>query len=126
MTKLLHKALQWAARQVKGDSYILDPDIPFSALLGIAFRRFIALVRCLVSGVVISINPKKLVFLGPGTEIRNRNMIEFGIGVTIGKGTVIDGLSREGVRIGDRVSIGQYCVIEATGAITDLGKGFRI
>jgi len=59
-------------------------------------------------------------------ELRNRKMISFSKGVTIGKNSVIDGLSREGVKIGDCVSIGQFCIIEATGVISDIGKGLCI
>jgi acetyltransferase-like isoleucine patch superfamily enzyme len=66
------------------------------------------------------------VFLGRDVELRNRHLIQVGRGVTIGRGTVIDGLSRRGVIVGDRVAIGAYTIIEGTGVVTDLGEGCTI
>jgi acetyltransferase-like isoleucine patch superfamily enzyme len=66
------------------------------------------------------------VFLGRDVELRNRNLIQLGNGVTIGRGVVIDGLSRRGVVLGDRVVIGAYTIIEGTGVVTDLGEGCTI
>ena len=53
-------------------------------------------------------------------------MISFGKGVTLGKGTIIDGLSLDGVKIGDGVSIGPYSIVRATGVLSDIGKGVEI
>jgi acetyltransferase-like isoleucine patch superfamily enzyme len=74
----------------------------------------------------IALNPHKLVFVSSCVELRNRKFISFGKGVTLGKNVTIDGLSREGVVIGDGVNIGPYTIIEASGTITNLGKGIRI
>jgi len=110
----------------RGKDYKIDPKLPLSALVGYSFRRFSALSRCLLRGVVFSFDFKKLVFLGSNVELTNRSMISFGKGVTIGKGVIIDGLSVEGVIIGDGVSIGPYSIIKATGVLSDLGKGVEI
>lgn len=116
--------LQFIARHFKGEEYELDQGLPVSALLGLAVRRGISLARCMLRG--IALNPHKLVFVSSCVELRNRKFISFGKGVTLGKNVTIDGLSREGVVIGDGVNIGPYTIIEASGTITNLGKGIRI
>jgi acetyltransferase-like isoleucine patch superfamily enzyme len=112
------------ATMIKGKAYNLDPDIPLGTLFGIAFRRATCLMRCILRG--IAFNPRKWIFVNAGVELRNRSRIKFGSGVTLGKYVLIDGLSREGVVIGNGVNIGPYTVIEASGIITNMGKGIRI
>ena len=123
---MLRRIANAAAKRFKGLDYEVDPNLPVSALFVYSFQRIAGLLRCLLRGVKFSLNPKNLIFVGSGVELRNRRIITFGNGVTLKRGVVIDGLSIEGVHIGDRVSIGQYCIIEATGIIRDIGKGFRI
>ena len=50
-----------------------------------------------------------MVFMGPGVKLRNARMIHFGKGVTLETGVIIDGLSRNGVVLGNNVSIGANC-----------------
>ncbi|MBU1195108.1 MAG: acyltransferase [Proteobacteria bacterium] len=114
------------AKLFKGDSYQIDPNIPISAIIGYSTRRGISLLRCIFFGIALSLNPKNLVFVGPCVELRNKKMISFGSSVTLGKGAIIDGLSKEGVAISNNVNIGPYCIIEATGVISDIGKGIFI
>lgn len=114
------------ARRLKGASYKLDPDLPLSAITAIAVRRVLGLIRCILYGVKFSFDFRQLVFVGPKLRLRNRGLIELGDGVTLGEGVVIDGLSRLGVKISDRVNIGPYTIIEATGVISNLGIGCSI
>lgn len=113
-------------KRIKGPGYALDPDLPLSAIVFISLRRFIALLRCILFGAKFSLDIRKLVFIGPNVKLRNSKLIQLGRGVTLGEGVVIDGLSRRGVRIFDRVSIGPYTIIEATGVISNLGIGCSI
>jgi acetyltransferase-like isoleucine patch superfamily enzyme len=123
---MLRYLIELAARKYKGPCYRLDESIPTQALLAIGGRRLIALARCVVFGVKFSLNPKNLVFVGPNTRLRSKSQIRFGTGVTLGEGVVIDGLSRNGVQIGNNVNIGPYTIIEATGVISNLGSGCTI
>lgn len=124
MEQMIRYLLQFIARHFKGREYKLDSGLPLSALLELSYRRGLALLRCVLKG--ITFNPKKLVFIGSSVELRNRRYIHFGKGVTLGSFVTIDGLSREGVFIGDGVNIGPNTIIEASGIITNLGKGIRI
>jgi acetyltransferase-like isoleucine patch superfamily enzyme len=124
--KLFIKQLKKAAEIFKGEGYRIDPDLPITALFEYTFTKLVALARCLFRGVVISINPKKLIFLGPNVELKNRRMIHFGRGVTLGKSVMIDGLSKEGIFIGEGASIGPYSMIRATGVLNHIGIGFKL
>lgn len=114
-----------AGRRVKGDSFSIDQRIPSILLIHFVLRRVMALTRCLVRGVVISLNPRKLIFLGSGVELRNRRMIRFGHSVTIGRGAILDGLAEEGLELGNGVTIGPYAIVESTGVLSKLGRGCR-
>ena len=124
MAQIIRFLLQFVARKFKGNQYQLDPALPLSALFGLAYRRGICILRCVVRG--IALRPSKLIFVGAGVELRNSSFIRFGKAVTLGRNVVIDGLSRDGVDIGDGVNVGPYTVIEASGIITNLGKGIQI
>jgi acetyltransferase-like isoleucine patch superfamily enzyme len=124
MKLLIRAFVQWIAQRFRGTSYRLDSDLPIYALMGIAFRRGIALLRCVFRG--ISFHPGTLLFIGRNVTLRNRGLISFGRGVTLGDNVLLDGLSRDGLVIGDGASVGSYTIIEATGVITNLGRGCRI
>lgn len=119
----MHKLLQFLARLYKGKEYSIDPHITESALIGIGLRRLTALLRGLVRGYSATLDITRWVFIGQNVEIRTRSLVRLGAGVTLGRGVLIDGLSRHGVTIGDRVNIGPYTMIEATGVVTKLGEG---
>ena len=123
---MLRQLIALAARKYKGPNYRLDDSIPTWSLVSIGGRRVIALARCLVFGVKFSLNPRNLVFVGPNTRLRSKSLIHFGSGVTLGESVLIDGLSKNGIRIGNNVNIGPYTIIEATGVISNLGLGCSI
>ena len=121
---LIRGVIEGAARKYRGASYRLDSEVPLSALLGVASRRGVALLRCLLRG--IAWHPEKLLFVGKNVVLRNRGGISLGRGVTLGDNVLIDGLSREGVVIGAGATLGPYTIIEATGVMRNLGRGCRI
>lgn len=122
MHLFVYMLINRCAQGLKGRSYTIDPSIPLSAILGIGCRRLFSLLRSLFAGF----SWRKKLFLGPSVELRNRSLLRFGNGVTLGRGVLIDGLSREGVLIGDHVNIGDFTRIEASGTITGIGKGISI
>lgn len=121
--RALYEGLSFVARRLKGPSYELDPDLPTRAYFSIGSRRTASAVRGLVRGMFHPQSFRGLVFIGRHVELRNRYLIRLGKGVTIGRGCVIDGLSKSGVVLGDGVTLGQYCIVEATGVISNLGEG---
>lgn len=123
---LIYKMIERGAQAFRGPDYRIDRSVPLMSVIGVVFWRGTALCRCIIRGLVISWDPRKLVFVAPGVEVRNRSLTRFGAGVTLGKGVIIDGLSKKGVSLGNGVTIGPYSIIEATGIITDIGEGCSI
>jgi acetyltransferase-like isoleucine patch superfamily enzyme len=121
---MLSQQLTRLIRKLKKSEHSVDAGIPASALLSVILRRLFWSLRGLVKLLVLQ---RKLgvVFMGPGVSLRNASMIRFGRGVTIERGVTIDGLSTDGVEIGDDVTIGPYCVIRAS-LLSHLGKGFHL
>lgn len=122
----MRKIIQFAASRYKGSGFVVSDDFDLAALMGYVFRRIFALIRCVLKGVVVSTNVSKLVFVYEGVRIYNKKYVQFGRGVTLGRNVSIDGLSRQGVVIGNDVNIGPYTIIQASGSLRDLGKGISI
>jgi acetyltransferase-like isoleucine patch superfamily enzyme len=112
-----------AATRLKGSEYRIDPELPASAVFGIGLRRSIAVLRGMVRARGLRRSHWSSPCVGRNVEFRNRKMIRIGKAVTIGRGSVLDGLSRKGLELGDNVTIGPYSIIETSGVITDLGEG---
>ncbi len=119
---MLKRLLSRTISGIKGEDYAIDPCVPSGALLSLVLSRALGLARGVIKCVgTRSVTP--LVFAGRGTSLRNRRHISIGRGVTIGRHAYLDGLSREGLKIGDNVSIGPYVSIECTGNLRTLGRG---
>jgi len=123
---VIRRTIETTAQLYKEGDYHLDSALPTSALLGLVARRSVACIRGLVRSLARPSNPRSWVFVEAGVVIRNRKLVSIGRGSSLGRHVVIDGLSRSGVSIGERVSIGHYSIIEATGVVTSLGKGCSI
>ena len=118
----VYKLLNKSAKKLKGQAYQIDPCISLTAILAIGLRRLSGFTRSIIRGE----SWRKKVFFGRNVDLRSRKLIHIGRGVTLGKEVLIDGLSNEGVHLGDHVNIGDFSRIEASGTITKLGVGVRI
>src|ERR1700679_1018247 len=112
MSDVVYSTLDFLLTQCKGHKYRLDRAVPLHLLFGTIIRRFCWMVRgagkCLVLQGRI-----RFVYMAPHVNLRNRTRIRFGKGITLERGAVIDGLSRDGVEFGDNVVIGAYSVVRA-------------
>lgn len=109
----------------KGEGYEIDHRVPASAIISLVYARFFNLLR----GVIKCLGMKGLsrfVFAGRDVKLKNKRFITIGKSVSLGQGVYLDGLSSEGLKIGDNVSLGPYASIECTGSIKHLGKGCTI
>lgn len=117
---MLHDLINNIIVRIKGEQFVLDPKIPLSYFFGILFSRSIMMIR----GMWII--KKKYIFIGRNLIIKCKSKLFIGKNVKIGNNCYIDALSIDGVQIGDNVNIGKYCSIEATGTVTNIGKGLII
>jgi len=85
----------------------------FQVLRGLVIRPFLK-------------GKKGIIFLGKHVKFRAKYKISLGSSVIIGDYVEINALSKEGVKIGNNVSILKNTIIECTGVIRSLGEGIEI
>jgi len=118
--------VQALIRRLKQDpTYTLDPHLTGGDVLSILWRRGWAFLRGLWWRWRVA-ECHGVLFVGRRVQIFHARHLHLGRSVTIEDDVRIDALSREGVWLGDNVSIGRFTMIEATGLLTLLGKGVRI
>jgi len=124
--KNLLRFTETVAKRVKKDSsYTIDNNISVRDLSLILLNRFVNMLRGLIISKTFS-RAGKHIFIGRDVRISHRNHIQLGSGVTIKDCVIIDGLSTQGIIIGNNVSIGSYTIIRNTGVYSDIGVGFSI
>jgi acetyltransferase-like isoleucine patch superfamily enzyme len=69
---------------------------------------------------------KGLIFVGTGTKLTHSHLIKTGKTLTIGRNVSIDALSKNGITIGNNVTIKDGTIIECTGVFRFLGEGLHI
>lgn len=123
---MLRKALQAVIRKIKNSpDYTIDPDLPTTALITLLKERGLAYGRGLLRRPTLG-SCEGALFVGRRVQLLNTRRLRLGRGVTLEDDVKIDALSREGVALGDHVSIGRFSVIECSGVITHLGRGFQM
>ena len=114
-----------AARVSRGTSYTIDPAISERSLAEIARLRAGALLR----GAIWMLRLRRAafpLFVGRGARVRHAHLLELGRGVSVGDYAIVDALSREGVRVGDRATIAEFAYLKCTGTLGNLGVGITI
>lgn len=118
----MHSLVNFILKKIKGKSFELDRNIPTFYLFTFIFNRLVMLIRgsftCCRHGV--------LFFRGTGVVIKAKTKIKIGQGVTIDRNCFIDAISKDGIIIGDHVSIGKNTTIECSGTLRNLGKGLVV
>lgn len=124
MNDFIYNVVECSLMRLKKRQYHLDRAIPPSLLLGTLLRRFAWLSRGIMKSLIFQ-RRWSLVFMAPRVNLRNAALIRFGRGVTLERGVIVDGLSRNGIELGDNVMIGPYSVIRAS-MLSNLGDGVRM
>lgn len=114
--------LESVVTKLKGHPYRIDPEVSFAQLATLSLRRAVLAARAIL--VLRRITP--LAFVGRGTVIRGRSLLQVGRGTTLGNAVTIDAQSKGGVRLGANVNIGPYSILQTSGVITRLGTGISI
>jgi acetyltransferase-like isoleucine patch superfamily enzyme len=117
--------INFIAEKLGRASYKVDPSIPFPMLLVVMFERALQLLR----GCVYKPLFKKqlgFLFLGKKCDLKCKNLITLGRSVIIGNSVTINALSKDGVFIGNNVTIKDNTIIECTGVMTNIGEGLSI
>ena len=96
-----------------------DPQLPASLATSLVLEKGMALLR----GICRTRQP---VFLEPRVRMRGKSRIAFGRGLSIGRGTYLDGYCTSGVHLGRSSRLGSYCVVTCTSHVNRIGRGFEL
>jgi acetyltransferase-like isoleucine patch superfamily enzyme len=119
---MIQKLYRWA----KHDPYYNLPDwFSPGTLFGELRARGIMALRGLVWRWRFR-QTRGMIFIGADVRIRAPRLISVGRSVTFHDHVRIDGLCRDGIKMGSNVTIREYCVIECTGVMRLPGEGLVI
>jgi acetyltransferase-like isoleucine patch superfamily enzyme len=124
MKDFVYQTMDFMVSRLKGSDYRIDRSVPFTSVLGTMLRRFSWLCRGVLKCLLLQ-RRLRFVYIGPEVSLRNASRIRFGKGVTLERGVIIDGLSRDGIEFGDNVMIGPYSIVRAS-MLGNLGAGLRM
>jgi len=122
---LIKQGLNKFIRKLGKANYAVDEQLTNHDLFNIMRSKFCSLLRGFYLKLFLG-SSRGLVISGRHSKIKFKRKISVGRTFTIGDNVEINALSREGVKIGDNVSIQRNTIIECTGVIRDLGVGLEI
>lgn len=118
---VLHNVLSRVVTRIKGESFIIDKNIPICYLIS----YFSWKVWCMMVGIWKLRRIGKC-FVHPSSKIKCSSKIRMGKNLNIDRNCYIDALSINGIQLGDNVSVGKNTTIECSGTLKDLGKGLKV
>ena len=107
------------------ENYKIDKHISWFSITIILFEKIIQLLR----GLCIKFLFKKqngLLFVGRRCTLKFKHLIKLGKSTNIGNNVIINALSKNGISIGNNVTIHDNTIIECTGVLNYLGVGLKI
>ena len=111
-------------RKLGKTGYSVDESLTKLELFIILCEKAIQLTRGFYYKLFIKSDG--LILIGNRCKIKFKSKIRVGKTLTIGDNVEINALSREGIKIGDNVSILRNTIIECTGVIRNFGIGLEI
>jgi len=113
-------------RHIKGsNTYTLDKDLKKIDLFIILKQRLSQFIRGFFKKIFLN-KSKGVMFVGSNVKIHHANKFVSGKGLIVEDNVYINALSKQGVFVGNNVTIQRGCTIVCTGVIRDLGEGVTI
>jgi acetyltransferase-like isoleucine patch superfamily enzyme len=113
-------------KKLKGSQeYKWESPYSIKDLVSITWVRFWQLIR----GLLLKPFLKKsagLIFIGTNVKVRHGYNMSIGKNLILGDNVIIDALSKNGVTVGDHVSIARDSILFCTGVIAQKGTGIKI
>ncbi|MBK7212887.1 MAG: acyltransferase [Bacteroidales bacterium] len=122
---MLKKLTIQIIRKLGRADYTLDPAIRSIDLITILRLKLGQALRGFWIKMFLA-ESSGLLFIGRRCKILYKSHISVGKTVTLGDHVEINALSKEGIKIGNNVSINNNSIIECTGVIRNLGEGLVI
>jgi acetyltransferase-like isoleucine patch superfamily enzyme len=119
--------LNWILKKIKHDrDYALDPKLTAGDILAMLWKLACSLVRMFSLRWRFK-SATGLGFIDPGAIIRNPGYISLGRNVVIEGGAEIQGLSQQGVTLGDQVTVGRLAMVRPSGYYgREMGEGLVV
>ncbi|NER18911.1 acyltransferase [Spongiivirga citrea] len=111
--------------RLKKEDYTITYDFSARETIRILFDKAIQILRGFVK-VKIKASTKGLVFAAKGANVIFSGKVSFGRNLNMGRYSLINALSVNGVKIGDNFTIGDFSIIECTGVLRGVGEGLTI
>ena len=108
-------------RKTKNKNFSFSEEISANYIFHLSMRKIIALLRGF-----LKFQSGNFIFIGKNTVIHNKNQIKIKRNISIDNDCYIDALSKDGITLGNNVSIHKRCIIECTGNLSHIGKGLAI
>ena len=123
----MRRLLTFVVRRVKHDrTWTLDPQYSTSAFIAMLLSTAGKILRGRVRRIGFR-KARGLTLMGKHVTLQNKGYISVGSRCVIEDYAVIQGLSRQGINLGDRVTIGPGVMIRPTGYYSgDIGEGLYI
>lgn len=121
MKRLINKFVQFLGRK----NYSVDDSMTSYELLQILTFKLIEVLRGFLAKPFFK-RSTGLIFIGRGAKIKFKAKFSHGRSCQIGAYVEINALSKEGVSLGNNVSILRNTIIECTGVLRSLGDGLTI
>ncbi|MDR2970057.1 MAG: acyltransferase [Tannerellaceae bacterium] len=122
----MKKIITYIIHRLGKENYRLDDSLTSRDLMRIIREK----ARCALRGFFfLKLFLKQsggIIFMGKRVRISSKRKICVGKTLTLGDDVEINALSRNGIIIGNNVSILKNTIIECTGVIRDLGEGLTI
>lgn len=106
---------------LRGKTLGIDKRIPFTRFLLLLLNRFLGRFVA-----VLKFRRWVNATVALSSTILSPKQITMGKNLRIGKACFVDALSTDGIKLGNRVTLGKYTCIECTGSLADLGKGLKV
>jgi acetyltransferase-like isoleucine patch superfamily enzyme len=107
------------------DNYELDRSLSMSEVMCEFSYKGFDLLRGLLLRIRVH-RSEGWLFVGRRCKIKHAHKISLGKTIVIGDYVVINALSKEGIKIGNNLTIGRNTIIECTGVLRALGEGIEI
>lgn len=125
MTSTGHALVSRLIQRVRQDpTYVVAPDIDLRDVVAEVVRRGTSAARA--QWTLRRVRGGRLRFAETGVQIRHRRHLSVGSGSVVEAYARLHCLSRDGFRIGQRVTIGKFAILEATGVLWNKGVGVTI
>lgn len=126
MKKIILSFLNNHFKKIKGENYEIDQSMSVDSVLNVILEKFLQIIRGFFRSLIFLRKTSLNLFLEDKIKIRHGKLFNFGSGVYIKSGTIIDCLSTDGIKLGNGVTIGENSILRCTGSLSCIGKGIEI